>query len=275
MTHLVLPSRATCASIVGLLLAAAACGPATESEDESVDVEQALDAFDVSQNEAALVVAAIARLDPKNANPDLAAVKAAATAGLVFRPADCVTSTRKDNTVNYLLAGCVGPFKTGKLDGTLDVVFSVGATGLHALASARDLRASRAILDIDSEGFFSLDPDGETRRLVVEASGEGQGPRGHRIERAGEYTVTWNATEKCATFEGDFETRAGTRVFRTAVSDFARCAGECPAAGGEIVHEKKDLGISIRITFDGSAVASWSSSRGKSGTIPLFCGAGA
>ncbi|MDI1443397.1 hypothetical protein [Polyangium sp. 6x1] len=274
MTHSVLPSRATRASIVCLLVfAAPACGPA-EGEDESVDVEQALDAFDVSQNEAALVVASIARLDPKSANPDLAALKAAATAGLVFRPTDCVTTSRKDNTVKYLLSGCLGPFKTAKLDGTLDVVYSVGASGLHALASARDLHASRAILDIDSEGFFSLDADGVTRRLEVETSGEGQGPRGHRIERAGAYTVTWNATEKCATFEGDFETRVGTRAFHTAVSGFARCSGECPAAGGEIVHEKTDLGIHIRITFDGSAEASWSSSRGLHGRIPLFCAAG-
>ncbi|MDC3955994.1 hypothetical protein [Polyangium jinanense] len=260
-------------SIASLLLAAAACGPA-ESEDESVDVEQALDALDVSQHEAALVVASIARLDPKSAYPDLAAVKAAATAGLVFRPTDCVTATRKDNTVKYLLSGCIGPFKTANLDGTFDVVFSVGASGLHALASARDLHASRAILDIDSEGFYSLDADGETRRLVVEASGEGVGPRGHRIERAGSYTVTWNATEKCVTFDGDWETIVGARAFHTVVSGLARCAGECPAAGGEIVHEKKALDIHIRITFDGSARATWSSSRGQSGTIPLFCGAG-
>ncbi|MDI1483360.1 hypothetical protein [Polyangium sp. y55x31] len=261
-------------SIVSLLLAAAACGPA-ESEDERVDVEQALDAFDVSQNEAALVVGAIARVDPKSKNPELAAAKAAATAGLVFRPVDCVTATRKDNTVKYLLSGCVGPFKTAKLDGTLDVVYSVSGNGLHALASVRDLHASRAILDIDSEGFYSLDPDGETRRLVVEASGEGQGPRGHRIERAGSYTVTWNATEKCVTFEGDWETIVSTRSFHTTVSGLSRCAGECPAAGGEIVHEKEELGVRIRVTFDGSAQASWSSSRGRSGKIQLFCGAGA
>ncbi|MRG98446.1 hypothetical protein [Polyangium spumosum] len=259
-------------SIVSLLLVAAACGPA-EGEDERVDVEQALDSFDVSQNEASLVVASIARLDPTSADPDLAAAKAAATAGLVFRPTDCVSTTRQDNTVRYLLSGCVGPFKTTKLDGTLDVVYSVGASGLHALASARDLRASRVVLDIDSEGSFSIDEDGETRRLVVSTSGAGQGPRGHRIERVGSYTVTWNATEKCATFDGDFETRASARSFHTAVKGFARCAGECPAAGGSILHEQSDRDVHIRITFDGSAEATWSSSRGPSGKIPLFCGA--
>jgi hypothetical protein len=273
MTQSVLRPRATRVSIVSLLLAVAACGG--PAEDESVDVEEALDSFDVSQNEAALVVASIARLDPKSADPDLAATKAAAVAGLVFRPAECVVATRENNTVRYLLSGCVAPFKTAKLDGTVDVVYSVGASGLHALASARDLHASRVILDIDSEGLFSLDADGETRRLVVNTSGEGLGPRGHRIERGGAYTVTWNATEKCATFEGDFETRTSARAFHTAVRGFARCAGECPAAGGEVVHEQEDLGVRIRITFDGSDQAAWSSSRGQSGTIPLFCGAGA
>ena len=274
MTHSVLPSRVTRVSIVSLLLAAAACGPA-EAEDESLDVEQALDSFDLSQDEASLVVASIARLDPKSADPDLAAAKAAATAGLVFRPADCVTTTRENNTVRYLLSGCIGPFKTAKVEGTLDVVYSVGAKGLHALASARDLRASRTVLDIDSEGLFSLDGDGETRRLVVNASGVGLGPRGHRIERSGAYTVTWNAMEKCATFDGDFETLVDARSFRTAVNGFARCAGECPAAGGAIVHENDTRDVRIQITFDGSAQATWVSSRGQGGTIPLFCGAGA
>ncbi len=255
-----------------LLVFLASCGP---GEDESVDVEQALDSFEVSQHEAALVVASIARLDPSAPDPELAAAKAAATAGLVFRPADCVTAERENNTVRYVLSSCTGPFRTAKVDGTLGVVYSVGATGLHALASARDLRVGRVVLDIDSEGLFSLDGDGETRRLVVSTSGVGQGPRGHRIERKGSYTVTWNATERCATFDGAFESLVNTRAFRTTVRGFARCEGECPEAGGEVVHEQSALDGSIRITYDGSAEATWASSGGQGGKIPLFCGAGA
>jgi hypothetical protein len=253
-----------------LLFSTSAC---ERGEDESIDVEQAMDSFELSQQESALVVASIAKLEPGTQDPNLAAVNAAAAAGLVFRPAECVDTEIRDNTVRYVLSGCTGPFKTARIEGTLDVVYTVGADGLHALGTATGLRVGAAVLDIESEGSYSLDGDGVTRRLVVGTRGSGTGPRGHRIDREGSYAVTWNEVEKCVTFDGTFETRVSRRDFRTQVSRVSRCAGECPKAGGEIVHEAALLGIRIRITFDGTSEATWTSSKGAAGKIDLLCGA--
>jgi len=255
------------------LVATGACGDG--EGDVSVEVERALDSVEISQKESALVIGSIARLDPATADPNLAAENAVKNAGLVFRPADCVEAEPLGNAVRYTLSNCTGPFKTAKISGVFEVVYSVGATGLHAQGAAEGLKIGAISIDIDSEGLFALDDDGVTRRLVVQTHGAGVGSRGHQIERRGSYTVTWNDVEKCATFDGDFETDVGSRSFHTAVSGLSRCVGECPAAGGKIVHEAEASGITIRIDFDGSRKATWTSSGGATGKIDLFCGAGA
>ncbi|WP_437569962.1 hypothetical protein [Sorangium sp. So ce542] len=51
-----------------------------------------------------------------------------------------------------------------------------------------------------------------------------------------------------------------------------RCAAQCPAAGGTVEHAGGLSGVTITIAFDGSDSATWSSSRGRSGTLDLACG---
>jgi hypothetical protein len=234
-----------------------------------------MDSVELSLRESALVIGSIARLEPGTEPPDVVAAKAGETAGLVFRPSECVRTEIADNTVRYLLAGCTGPFKTAKIDGTFDVVYTVGADGLHVLGAATGLHVGGATLDFDSEGFYSLGEGGVGRRLVVATRGAGEGPRGHRIEREGSYTVTWGEVDKCLTFDGTFDSRVSTRAFRTKVSGLSRCAGECPKAGGEIVHEASGLGVRIRLSFDGTSEATWTSSNGAEGKIDLLCRPGA
>jgi len=54
----------------------------------------------------------------------------------------------------------------------------------------------------------------------------------------------------------------------TTVSSFTRCTGTgtCPQAGGTIAHTSV-LGQTLTISYDGSTVAKWSSTSGKSGTV--------
>jgi hypothetical protein len=263
MNRLLLPIGCT------TLLALSGC---EGSDDDTTDAEQAMDSVDVSQREAALVVASTHPLEPQMSAEE-AASAAALSAPLVYRPAGCVTTLVQGTAITYTLDDCTGPFRMNRIDGKVEVVYSVGAGGLHAQTTARDLRIGPVTLDVASEGSFSV--EGAWRKLRVSTRGVGTGPRGHRIERDGAYTVKWNKVEGCVGFEGAFETRAGERRFETTATGLSRCAGECPAAGGEIVHEAIHKGLRIQLDFDGTDTARWTSSGGGEGTIGLFCGAGA
>lgn len=240
--------------------------------DDSLDAEQALDSVDVSQREAALVVASTHALDP-TMTAEQAAKAASLAAPLIYRPAGCVTTLVQGTAITYTLVDCTGPFKMNRINGKVEVVYSVGADGLHAQTTASDLHIGGVTIDVFSEGFFSV--EGAWRKLRVSTRGVGTGPRGHTIERDGAYTVKWNKVEGCVGFEGAFETRAGERRFQTTATALSRCAGECPAAGGKIVHEAIHKNQRIQFDFDGTDSVHWTSSGGDEGTIGLFCGAGA
>lgn len=257
------------------LASMSACGdpvPASSLDD----VGEAMDSVEISQKESELFVGSIVTLDPKTLSPDEAAKLAAQRAEKVFSPIGCVHPTVLGNAVSYELVDCWGPFKSATMSGSLDVVYTSDAGGLHASLFADELsigKARRVTLAIDSDGSYSIDADGVTRRFVVSTHGSGTGSRGNHIERDGSYTLTWNPTTRCATLDGHFETVAGTRSFETTVTGLSRCAGQCPGAGGEIVHEVGEEGRGLTISFDGTSEASWTSTDGASGTIDLFCNA--
>jgi len=270
MTYSVLSPRST--FICLLLAVATACGA---SEPASIDVEQALDALEVSQNESALFVTLLDGLDP-TLSPDLAAQKAADEATSVYSPASCVKATPEGNIVRFVFTACNGSPWNAPLSGVLAVVYTstgVAGDGMHVGAFTDDLRIGRFDVEIDSEAHYTLAFD--ARNLTVKTSGVGVTALGHRIERKGSYAVTWNPVEKCIAFDGDIDTRIDERDFGSSVDGFVRCKGSCPEPGGEIVYENRTRDASLRITFDGTAFARWSSSAGKSGTIRLQCSAGA
>jgi len=251
------------------LAALAACGPT--GSDDDISVEQALDAVEISQHESALVVASMPPLDVSS-TAELAALAAAKAAPLAFLPEGCVSTEVQGTAITYTLKGCTGPFRTRLVTGKLEVVYSLGASGLHAQLTARDLRVGGVTLDVDSEGLFSI--DGVERRASVKTHGAGVDRRGNRVERDGAYTLTWDPVDDCLGFDGVWETQVLARKWQTQVEGIERCAGACPAAGGRIVYEEEPLGPRLEITFDGNDAASWTSSQGESGVVALLCAAG-
>jgi hypothetical protein len=243
-----------------------------EGGDDILDAEQAMDSVELLQSEASLVVASTHALEA-TMTAEQAAEAAALTTPLVYWPAGCVTTLVQGTAITYTLNDCTGPFEMNLINGKVEVVYSVGADGLHAQATAQDLRVGDVTLDIASEGFLSVER--ARRKLRVSTRGAGIGSRGHRVERDGAYTVTWNKIEECAGFEGTFETRAGERQFETTATGLARWSSQCPAAGGRIVHEALNKGLRIQINFDGTDTVRWTSSSGDAGTVGLSCGAGA
>jgi hypothetical protein len=72
---------------------------------------------------------------------------------------------------------------------------------------------------------------GTAKKLVVSTDGGGTGPRGNTITRHGSYTLTWDDATACGTLDGNWSTGIDNATWSTR----------------------------------------WTSSRGRSGTIGLFC----
>ncbi|MBP9085556.1 MAG: hypothetical protein KBG15_05525 [Kofleriaceae bacterium] len=180
-----------------------------------------------------------------------------------YLPAPCLTATRTGAAVNLVLNGCTGPRGLRTLTGTINVIGSVTAAGdFQAVATAQGLMVNASVMDINSTAIYA--PSAKT--LSVTTAGAGIGPLGNEISRTGAYTVAWTAT--CATVAGAWSTTVGDAARSTTVQ-MQRCKDSCPI--GSVVHTGR-LGRTVTVTFDGTAVASWVSSKGGAGTIDLPCG---
>lgn len=253
------------------LLALPACvvNSAEDSSEDAAFADEAADSVDIGEGESALLVAST---DAVRASMT-AEEAAAAAAGAVdqrFSPAGCAVAEVQGTTVLYTLSGCTGPFGVASIDGSVQVTFSVAADGLHATIAGSGVSARGATLELDADALYT--ESGTAKSLTVNTAGTATGPRGRQVERNGSYTVSWDAAAQCVSLDGSWSTEAGARTWSTEVSGLQRCADQCPAGGGRIEHTGGVRGVTITIEFDGSDAASWSSSRGRSGTIDLLCG---
>lgn len=260
--------RITSVTFASLLcVAAIGCNKDGDTSVDQTAAELAVDSSDSGQTEGAVMSSLFE-------GTELAAGLAAPTAEEVaqriwdraksrYSPAGCFTATRNGAVVDLTLNGCTGPRGLRTVTGAIRIVGSVTATGdFQAVATAQDLQVNAAIMDINSTAVYS--PSAKT--LSVTTAGAGVGPLGNDIARTGAYTVAFDAN--CATVDGAWATSIGDAARSTTVQ-MQRCKDTCPT--GSVVHTGR-LGRTITVTFDGSAIANWVSSKGGSGTIDLPCG---
>ncbi|WP_437537682.1 hypothetical protein WME79_18755 [Sorangium sp. So ce726] len=265
-----MPRSIVLAAIALLSLPACLRGAADGSDSDDASVaEEASDSLDTGEVEAALLVASTDAAGAATSAEE-AAEAAAGAADAHFRPAGCATAEVQGTTVTYTLNDCTGPFGVARIDGTVQVSYSLAADGLHATLAGDGVSARGATLDLDAEAVYTV--NGSTKSLTVTTAGTAVGPRGHSIEREGSYVARWEAERSCLSLDGSWSTRAGARTWSTQVSGFERCVAECPAAGGTIELTGGRSGVTVTINFDGSDSATWSSSSGPSGTLDLACG---
>jgi len=248
-------------------VAGAGCG---RLDADEAAASEAADSTEITQNEAALVAAGA---DDGSAPLTAAALAggAEARAAARFQPAGCATVSVAGTTVTTTLQDCTGRFGLVHVTGTLVSVFTDAAGGVQVVTTAQGLAVNHAVIDIDATA--TITEQAGVRTLVVSTHGSGTGPRGHAFTRDGSYTVVRDLATSCISLEGQWQLSAAGLSRTTSVSGLARCDGMCPAAGGTIVHTGF-RGRTVTLTFDGSAVADWSSTTGRSGTIDLTCGGG-
>jgi len=230
--------------------------------------EQAVDSADVSSNEAAILYAGT---DSSSAamTAEEAATAAWTNAGTFWQPAGCITATQDGATVTYVVNDCTGPFGLVHVTGTVVVVYSLAADGLHADATADDLDVNGGSMDLDATGVLSF--EGTTRVLSVSTNGQGTSARGNSFLRHGDYTASWDPGTSCLGLDGSWSTVVGARTWSTDVVAFEKCGDSCPAEGGHVSYHGGLSGVTVDVDFDGSASAAWETSNGQSGTVSMDC----
>lgn len=253
-------------ALVVPLLVLSGCGGGDPTSD-SAAVSGALDSTDDTSNESALMVASVdATANAGTAND--AAAMAAGSAHTWYQPSTCVSASAVGNVVTYTLDNCTGPWGLVHTSGTVVVTYTKAADGIHAAATATGLSVNGATMNVDAQAVYSV--AGTQKTLTVTTNGAGTGARGTSIARNGSYTITWDTSSLCGALDGAWSTVIGGATWSTAVAGYKQCAGHCPTAG-TLTHTGGLSGVTVTVSFDGSAAARWSTSRGHSGTIALLC----
>jgi hypothetical protein len=249
----------------------AGCGGANNANTSSSDdshASAALESNGSTSTESALIVASVDGTQLA-ASANEAAGMASASLKTQFQPASCVVSvTVTGNSLTYTLKDCSGPWGLVHVSGTVVAAYDKQADGIHAELKASGLTVNGATLNLDSQAVFSV--NGSSKQLVVKTDGDGVGFFGTQLARHGSYTLTWDSASQCAQLNGNWSTTIGNDTWSTSVSSFKQCKGLCPVSG-TIAHTGGITGVTITVTFDGSADAKWTSSNGRKGDLIMLC----
>jgi len=201
---------------------------------------------------------------------DQVATRIAANVALRWIPSSCATVSSAGNTVTITYNDCTGPRGLVHVTGQLTLVVSVSGAGVISVhGTSGDFEVNGAHLVVSLDATYTV--SGTTHSLDVTTDGSGTGPLGNSIDHQGDYTVSWDSGTLCHSITGDWSTEFSngtTSATRSNQVQMSRCAGGCPT--GSVIHTGL-RGVTLTLEFDGSNIATWSTSTGRSGTINLPC----
>lgn len=245
-----------------------ACAGAPSDSELAEDADQALEATSL---ESALT----SEVADETEQPTAVAAAAAAAARLParFQPSGCLTSALDETKakVVYTFNNCTGPYGLANVTGSISVVYSIAsASSVRAAVNSTGLKANGATLDVNATVVASK--SGTTKSAEVTSNSSGTSTRGLSVSRQGTYTTIFDTATECLVIDGTWQTKAGVRTSTTTFVAYERCKGKCPADKSKIVHTATPKGsAAVTLTYDGSAVAKWSTAAGRSGTVNLQC----
>lgn len=225
--------------------------------------ELAADSTTATSDEASLLSATLDGAMTAGVTADQAAAAIAARATARYNPSGCLVVTQTGTHLSLVFSNCVGPRGLRALDGTLEIDITATPDKVIADATATGFQIGRSTLDIAATA--TLTGTATTQTLAVVTHTVGVGGLGFELEHDGDYAVTWD--DRCVSIEGAWSSSRGD-ASRSTTADVTRCIDECPIG---TVTRTTVRGNTIEVTFDGSPTASWSSSRGRSGTFRLAC----
>jgi hypothetical protein len=187
----------------------------------------------------------------------------------IYFPRNClsVAHDAATRTVTYDFADCTGPNGIFKIKGVVTATYQNAPDKLVLDIVGTDLRINRAIVDWSATAEITT--DGVARSMHWKAALSGTTARGKTFSRTNDKVVTWRLGERCFGVSGVSEGKVRDRALRIEVTDFRRCQGACPEAGGGITISNQAK-VRIEIVFDGSNQATYTGPKGKT-TFPLAC----
>jgi hypothetical protein len=258
-------------AFLGTSLVATACMKSASTDVDSAN--SVVDDSDSTESEGNVMMAAVDGSSVASAGAvtgDAVAARIAANVDARWNPSGCAVATASGSNVSIKLNDCTGPRGLLHVTGELDLAVTVDVSGnISVHATASDLSVNRATLSIDATGDYAI--SGTQHTLNVQSTATGVGPRGTDINHQGDYTISWDPTNQCRSITGMWKTdfsNANRSAERSNDVDLSRCGTGCPT--GMVTHHFL-LGATLTINFDGSNVATWSTSTGKSGSINLAC----
>ena len=261
------------ASLVFIGSSLVAFGCAKQSSGNVDTAAGALDSSDSVESEGNVMMALTDGADATaltGPTADQVAARIAANVGTRWLPAGCATATASGADVKVTLNDCTGPRGLLHVTGEIDLVAAVSTAGVISVqGTATDLQVNQAVMSFTTNATYGV--SGTSHTLAVQTQGEGTGPLGNSIDHNGNYTITWDTGSQCGSIAGMWSTEfsnSTTSATRGNDVNVMRCAGGCPT--GTIIHHFLN-NATLTVTFDGTNVAQWQTSTGKSGTVNLQC----
>jgi hypothetical protein len=259
---------------------ASGCASHSSQPDESIALAQdGTDVNDVESQSSALT--ASFTLACGDFTDPAASVTAASGVGSFFTPQSCISATQDvaNSTVTYTLGQngvpCSGPWGLAGITGTVTVVYSKADNGVRLDVTGTGLqlnarRMNHASADLTASA--TLTANAGAREMIWKATLKGNTARGNPFTRTASWDVQWRVGESCISLTGAADGNVNNRSLETTVSDYQRCLGECPAAGGKITIKNDSDGEEISLEYNGGNDATFTDVNNKSMQIELACG---
>jgi hypothetical protein len=241
------------------------------SDPDPIDTPEAtLDASDAVEAEGMLLMAVIQGTEAPTVPEEQLAADVAANVALRWEPTGCASTSQDGTVLTITFDNCNGPRGVAHVTGTLTAsLYVIDGTAIVDVSSPA-MSVNGATLTVASQVWAGVTLDAVL--LDGFTQGPATGPRGNEVERWGSYVITWPASSECSSFRGEWDTEAAplTDPLKpiTTTSDLLRCPGRCPHGTVSRIFTN---GARVTVTLDGSTLAHWESTAGRSGTLDLRC----
>lgn len=278
-------ARAGLAALTGLLvIVGSACKkdgspPADTAEDPAALAEDGTDSA-AAEIDAEIVTSSLVSPTPSSGSLTLASTSDLAGGGLatagvgdgakaLYFPKGCLTVVSDDaaRTVTYDFADCAGPNGIFRLRGRVVATYTTAPGMLTLDLVGNDLQVNRSTVDWTAHAAITA--AGLARSMHWQGTLSGTTARGKTFSRTNTKDVAWRFGERCYAVSGISEGKVRDRFLRTEITDFRRCQGACPEAGGKITISNAAK-LKVEITFDGTSQATYTTPKGAL-VIELAC----
>jgi hypothetical protein len=282
-------SPRTTLALIGIVVLASASSSVACKKDDGTKTNDADDAAllaqdgtdsAVAETDTMLVTSSLVSATASSGSLTLASTSDLGVSGIgtadigdgakaLYFPRNCLTVTpdAAAQTVTYTFDDCAGPNGIFKIRGTIVATYTTVPGKLTLQLVGNDLLVNRSTVDWTATA--EITNTGAAREMRWKGALSGVTPRGKTFSRTNEKVVTWRFGERCFGVSGVSEGKVRDRYLRTEITDFRRCQGACPEAGGRITISNENK-LKVEILFDGTSKATYTTPKGQS-TFDLAC----